>query len=159
MYRLLREGRLGNFTKRLSGSVDLATLPLNTRVSVRSLEVGKFFEITTLDKALSRIKTHIVTVSPSDENLILQGEIMRSHLGLELFYNMTPNISHRDAMKNAKNVTGVNAVVLLKHVAPEDYEHLVEIMDAYDAIVEFSVYSMPEGEMSRRTLIWEVRNY
>ena len=45
-------------------------------------------------------------------------------------------------------------------VDDEDYEWLMQLLDTYDSVVEFSAYDRAVGILPiRNTIIWEVRNY
>lgn len=97
-----------------------------------------------------------------DEQIVLQGEVMRSIRGLDLTYSQESSIMHRFAMKTAKHADGLQAVGLLqKHLSPSSYDDLMELLSLYqDSIIEFTTYTIDVGNCrGRNTIMWEVRNY
>lgn len=97
-----------------------------------------------------------------DDRILLQGEMMRTPHGLELYYS-----THKEPMRTALAVAprrayGLSANLLLNHYCePKSFVMLSELLDKYnDAVVEFSVYSVCLGLLpGHNTIVWEVRDY
>jgi hypothetical protein len=95
-----------------------------------------------------------------DKRVTFQGEVCRSHRGLELRYS-TENLPMRDAMEDARHACGLQALLLMQHFCcPPGYTKIMDLLDEYDGhVVEFTVFDVPCGELKRNTIIWEVRDY
>jgi hypothetical protein len=102
-----------------------------------------------------------VNESAPDDRLVIQGEVQRGLMGLDLTYS-TEKTKMRLAMANPSHAVGLRASLLLQHyMTPDDWEDLNLLLDTYeDAVVEFSTYEMELGDCPhRRTVFWEVRSY
>ena len=102
-----------------------------------------------------------INESAPDDDLIWQGEIMRSLDSYDLTYSYEKT-KMRTALENALFMRGVNVIRLLrKTLTPCSFNDLMELFDMYpDSIIELSVYKYPIGCLSHRNaVIWEVRNY
>lgn len=113
-------------------------------------------------KEYSSKNLYISAMAPHDKGLI-QGEIRRSHRGLELYWTMA-TLPMRQAFKELGGAveTGITAKTLLEAVLdPLSYEWVQYLLDAYpDHIVEFSSFGCNWGTIpNRNTIIWEVRLY
>ena len=118
----------------------------------RGIEVDGLYQVSQL---------YISAMAPTEKTLI-QGEVMRTHLGLEMFYSFVKK-PMRDALKEGGvTARGVSVIVLLKHfMNTASYEWLNVLLDRYpDHVVEFSVYDCEWGTVSGyNTVFWEVRLY
>ena len=101
--------------------------------------------------------------NPPDDQLLLQGEVMRTPCGLALHYSREKKVSLRQGLaRGGELANGLVAVTILKEMlTPVDYDDIMELLTLYEgAVVEFSCYSVPVGVCPHRsTLIWEVRHY
>ena len=98
--------------------------------------------------------------SMPDDRLLLQGEVERTPTGLALTWN-DERINMRQAMRRPNVCYGVESVLRLRNaLTPTSYDDLIELLDCYDGVVEFSSYEINVGCFSfRNTVFWEVRNY
>jgi hypothetical protein len=100
--------------------------------------------------------------SAPDDLLLIQGEVARVPGGLYLRFDRTPGLKMREAMKIAKDATGLTAKLMLQHLLwPASYDEVMDLLDAYpDHVIEFSAYDVACGNLPHRnTLVWEVRRY
>lgn len=99
--------------------------------------------------------------SPDDNKLLVQGEFFYSLDGPTLFFNTTPGINMRTALKTAQHVTGVRAIGILRHFLDgSSFDDMMDLTNLYpEAVVEFAAYSIPLGSCHRNTIVWEVRNF
>lgn len=95
------------------------------------------------------------------KHVTIQGEICRTHRGLEFQYSMV-NLPMRSAMEgHAKHTHGLTALILIKHFCcPSGHDCLMDLMDEYpDHVIEFTCFDIPCGARKWLTIIWEVRSY
>ena len=100
-------------------------------------------------------------MAPTDKTVI-QGELMITESGLELYYTKIQKPMRRAFRICAETAKGLLAKVILGTYVPDnDQEWLHELLvDRYPGhVVEFSTYSVPFGTERKRTVIWEVRKY
>lgn len=100
--------------------------------------------------------------SMPDEHLIIQGEIMRTWLGLALWYTTKKEPMNNALKKESLYAEGLKAKLLLENtMCPSSYSDLEALFDLFpDSAVEFSTYDISVGNIpNRNTVIWEVRNY
>jgi hypothetical protein len=100
--------------------------------------------------------------SAPDDQLLVQGEVMRGLRGLEMRYSTTPGISMREAMKSPREVAGVVARAILDLFLDanslDDIDALFELYP--DSVIEFGAYRHDVGCLpNRNTFFWEVRNF
>lgn len=103
-----------------------------------------------------------VEVLPFGTPRYLNAEAGRFHHGVELRWADSSDLSLReDLEKNGEICVGLQAVMIMRsRVPPEDLEMLYDIWDDFPgAVIEFSVYSKPCGQLNRQTIVWEVRHY
>lgn len=103
----------------------------------------------------------VINESGPDDEVLIQGEIMRNTSGYSLFYSLEKG-KMRDCLKKGEQIEGLNAKLLMqKYLTPNSLEDIMELLDEYPGhIVEFSTYDKNLGDCSaRNTVIWEVRNY
>jgi len=100
--------------------------------------------------------------SMPDEHLLIQGEIMRTWLGLSLWYT-TKKEPMNGALKNESlYAEGLRAKLLLEgNMCPSSYSDLEALFELFpNSAIEFSSYNINVGNIpNRNTVIWEVRNY
>jgi len=97
-----------------------------------------------------------------DEELRIQGEIMRSIRSYSLTYTTIKEPMNYALAKETLHAEGLAALNLIKsNLFPSSYEDLQTLFDIFpDSVIEFSSYHVPLGNLpNRNTLIWEVRNY
>lgn len=96
------------------------------------------------------------------ERTTLQGEVMRSSSGLELFASRV-RLPMRDALRSGGfRASGLRAQMLIaSHLDASSREWLDHLLDTYpDHVIEFSTFAIPWGVAPHRnTVIWEVRRY
>lgn len=100
--------------------------------------------------------------SMPDEELTIQGEIMRSKNFYELTYSTIKEPMNRALEKETLHAEGLTALNLIKNnFCPSSYANLQNLFDLFsDSVIEFSCYRIPVGNLkNRNTIIWEVRNY
>jgi len=111
----------------------------------------------------------MISPNPPDDKIAIQGELMRTPLGLHFKYNCTPNKSLRRAMDEftedgdrAGYATGLTAKMLLQqNLTPSSYADLEAVLDQYpDHVVELTAWAVEVGNIpGRNTCVWEVRLY
>ena len=97
-----------------------------------------------------------------DENLVLQGEVMRSERGLSLRYSRLPKPMRLALKEQEEHADGVIATIILQTALdPSSWDCLNELLEKYvGAVVEFSTWSHDVGDIgNRNTVFWEVRHY
>jgi hypothetical protein len=97
-----------------------------------------------------------------DEELLIQGEVMRSLENYSLTYTRVKEPMNYAFAKETLHENGVNALHLLKqNLFPSSYEDLQALFDIFpDSVIEFSSYRIPVGNLpNRNAILWEVRNY
>jgi len=100
--------------------------------------------------------------SMPNEYLVIQGEVMRTHLGLSLWYTTKKEPMNGALRKESLYAEGLKAKLILENfVNPSSYSDLESLMELFpDSAIEFSTYSINVGNIpNRNTVIWEVRNY
>ncbi|VVB78041.1 Uncharacterised protein [uncultured archaeon] len=102
------------------------------------------------------------SLTPPDDKLRIQGEIMRTEQGIFVLYSTVKkpmNLSLRDEEKIA---TGICAQKLLEeNLFPVSLDDIYEILELFpNDVIEFSSYDVCVGNLPHRnTIIWEVRGY
>lgn len=119
-----------------------------------------------------------------DHLVTVQGEVMRSHRGLELQYawrsgkrmRQSLSLPRATVLKTDWKIIHVDTAYPLLHVYDshgaeaalllrwfmdgQSRDFLDEIWDRYpDSVVEFACYEKPVGLLGWNTLFWEVRDY
>lgn len=96
-----------------------------------------------------------------DRYLRIQGEVARSHRGLELRWSPLKKKMRLALAEDERNTVGLKAKLILEHyLDPCDYDWIMELLDRYpDHVVEFSVWGVPFGVLQRRMIVWECRLY
>ncbi|MBW3020365.1 hypothetical protein KY334_03635 [Candidatus Woesearchaeota archaeon] len=172
-YELWNKGLLGNKLRTWDSYEDIIKSNYEGTVTVRNKNPNSKFckydvsikDIPNLIKEWSKegcdVKEVTYNESAPDEFLLIQGEIMKSN---EFYYfrYSTEKTNMRDALKNAKDIEGLEVEMLLKkYMDSASYDDLMILLDTYpDHVVEFSVYSIDLGEVpNRNTIFWEVRKY
>ena len=100
--------------------------------------------------------------SMPDEKLILQGEVMRGMLGLDLTYTTIKKPMNIALKEKEKYTSGIISQQILRTIlSPPSFSDLDALLEIYPkSIIEFSAYSCEVGNIpGRNTIIWEVRNY
>jgi hypothetical protein len=100
--------------------------------------------------------------SMPDEHLVIQGEVMKTWLGLSLMYTTKKEPMNSALKKESLYAEGLKAKLLLENsMCPSSYSDLEALFDWFpDSAVEFSTYNISVGNIpNRNTVIWEVRNY
>jgi hypothetical protein len=100
--------------------------------------------------------------SMPDSNLIFQGEIMITPLGLYILYSTLKKPMKQGLNEESLHAFGLRASMLLEHnLSPSSMADINALLELFpDSIIEFSTYSVSVGDLpGRNTIIWEVRNY
>ena len=100
--------------------------------------------------------------SMPDDHLLIQGEIMRTHLGLYLLYTTKKEPMNGALKKESLYAERLKAKLLLEqNMCPSSYSDLEALLDLFpNSVIEFSSYDIDVGNIPHRnTVIWEVRNY
>ena len=106
--------------------------------------------------------------SMPDQNLVLQGEVMRGMEGFELTYTTVKKPMNVALKEEELYASGLVAKIILQEALwPSSYNDLTELLDLYSndrgspsCVVEFSAYDVAVGDCrGRNAVIWEVRNY
>lgn len=173
MYRLLTQGQLGN-TFRVWDGVDAFKRSMLFRscysglFSVRCKTVGApgdhhlgFREAVEFARCLERYDlVPIIQESSPDSHITLQGEFMWWNDVFYLSYS-TQKAYMRTAMLDAKNVSGREAEVLLRHaMGQESWSDFVWLSMIYpEHAFEFTAYDRRVGVENKYVICWEVRAY
>ena len=96
--------------------------------------------------------------------VIFQGELMRSHRGLEATVGLYPRMAMRPAMAAGLLRPYIGLIVhqyMKFFMDGNSYDDIMSLMDEYpESVIEFSTFDEWVGIMPRRnTIVWEVRNY
>lgn len=96
-----------------------------------------------------------------DRYLRLQGEVARSHRGLELRWSPLKKKMRHALAEDERNAVGMQAQAILReHLDPVAYDWLEVLLERYpDHVVEFSTWSVPFGVLGWNTVFWECRLY
>lgn len=115
-----------------------------------------------VDSGIDPATLYISAMAPHHLNVI-QGEVIRSHRHLDLYYTLEPDLPMRDALaKSAKQVYGVTARSILRtYLNQRSYDWMEYLLDQYPGhVVEFSVFGRCWGTVpGYNTVFWEVRKY
>lgn len=99
-----------------------------------------------------------------DQYRVLQGEVCRTHRGMEGYLDTISKLPMRPAMAagHMRHCSYATTIALLnKFMDPNSRADLDALLELYpDAAVEFSTFSVNVGIFPHRnTLFWETRNY
>lgn len=92
----------------------------------------------------------------------INGEVMRDHRGLCLYYSEVKEAMRPSLLKGGKQVFRLQAgMVLRQHLTPHDREWLMHLLNLYpDHVIEFTAFNRCWGTVpSSKCVIWEVRKY
>ena len=161
MYKLLRSGAFGNTARSWSSYAELLASDYRGLVGVRSLVTGgPFLAHVPFDKVPKTANNY--SEMQDDSNILLQGEIYRSEMGLYLYASKVQRHMRLALAEGGESFWLSRARVKLQTALwPSDYDDLMLLLDEYpESVVEFSAYSRAVGNIpNRNTIIWEVRNY
>lgn len=170
MYEMLRQGKLGNTLRTWGTEEEYLASGFRGRASLRCAKPGITFrhgmthEETVRQGRLCfegcKPEDFIYCEAAPDWECTFQGEVQRGLHGLDLFWS-TRQSNHRVAMQTAQQTHGLTALTLLRHyLDPQDYDDLMCLLDLYEGhVIEFSVFRVTLGQLSRRMIVWEVRSY
>lgn len=166
-YELYLAGHLGNKLRTFASPSELRDSRYYGTVTARSTsEHDKTCLYRIPWKEAIHLPKHFCFNEPApDDQLLIQGEVMRTEAGLYLGYSTERYLPMRIALRKAKIAQGLKAKLILEHfLSPASYEELMGLLgllERYpDAVVEFSTYDKCLGNLPHRnTIIWEVRNY
>ena len=168
MYRLMADGRFGNYPRAWSTVEEVERSGFDGLVSIRSLERSSSLRmyhipakklrgtvISIPDQLLSRGVTFCE--APPDDKRTIQGEWD----GENLFYSFDQTPMRTALEKDGKHVRGLEARMLLqRHLDPSDLDWLDALVEQYpDHVIEFSGFRVRCGTLSKRMIVWEVRAY
>jgi len=174
-YELFNSGFFGNKVETASSYDEVIKKRWRGTVSIRSSGSGTLralvynFPIEDIPKEIEKrrdlgfdISKLSFSLTPRDDKLRIQGEIMRTEKGLFVLYSRVKkpmNLSLRDEEKIA---FGFQALKLLEeNLFPVSLEDIYELLDLFpNDVIEFSSYDVCVGNLPHRnTIIWEVRGY
>lgn len=105
---------------------------------------------------------YLAEMAPHEYNLI-QGEVCRTHRGLELYFSRVKDVPMRMALSTRSETRmGLRADHTLRtYLCPNSYEWLMYLLDEYDGhTIEFSTFSRNWGTLpGYNTVFWEIRLY
>lgn len=93
---------------------------------------------------------------------LLNGELIRTHEGLYLFYSTVQKPMRDSLREGGREAKGVSVQFILKHYMNErSYDWTMLLLDRYpDHVIEFTVVDRCWGTVpGYNTLFWEVRSY
>lgn len=182
-YELYHKGAYGNHLRFWASLNDLfndvmeGTWKPSDPVALRTrnkpgVQLPKYCSVTYLSEIMPLVNTWtteygisvediVINEIGEDRAIVFQGEVMRSTNYFDLHYS-TCKLMMREALQYApQHVSGLTALNLLKgHMDTPSFDNLERLFDLYpDAIIEFSVYAKPVGNLKLNTVFWEVRGY
>ena len=134
MYAMLRQGKLGNTLRTWDTEDEFLASGFRGRSSLRCKKPGvPFRHGLSFEETVAQGRTCFEGCQPGDFvyceaapdwECVFQGEVQRGLYGLDLFWS-TAKANHRIAMRSAKQVHGLQALLLLRHhLDPSDYDDL-----------------------------------
>lgn len=131
----------------------------NTQYNVHIKEIPK--KIKQLGEKGILEKNLTFNESMPDENISIQGEIMRSPSGLYLHYSTLKEPMNLALKKQPRNAKGLTAKLLLQNkMSPSSYIMIEEFLEMFpEDIIEFSSWKKNVGTEKKDIIIWEIRNY
>lgn len=100
-----------------------------------------------------------------DDQIALQGEVMRSPTGLSLRYSHEKTVMRTALATKQFHAEGLKAKLILEHYLDAvSLDNLNYLLDTYQhptvtTVIEFSTYSCQVGNLGWNTVFWEVRAY
>lgn len=169
MYRLWRAGLLGNKPRTWANRDQLQASGYRGELTIRSVASagGTTRYRVSYDEAIrlsfSWPCAHNFNESMPDEDLILQGEVMRSETDwMILSFDTVANRKFNEARAHFTTYYGLwSKLTLQRYLWPASYDDIVEMLDLYPGhVIEFSAYSKAVGDCTHRnTVLWEIRSY
>lgn len=107
-----------------------------------------------------RSRIRVSEMAPDDE-LLIQGELVRDERGLSFFWSREKS-PMRVALRNGQESVGLSALLILKHaLTPSSMSDIEELWEQFpNSAIELSVFRVCLGDCrGRNTIVWEVRNY
>jgi hypothetical protein len=112
-----------------------------------------------LNSGLTPKDLYISGMCPT-EKTVIQGEILQTTEGLNLYYTTVAKPMREALAQEAHNVVGLRALGTIKHyMDPGSYDWIQVLLERYPLhVIEFTTLSVNWGTIPHRnTLIWEVR--
>ena len=172
-YAIYQQGGFGNKLRTWSDYEEFAQTDFNGLVCLRYKEPASHYcrynvpaaevpdMIANLVKQGADYRKLVISEMAPDDDLLFQGEVMRSPNYYNFFYSREP-LPMREALKRGVQIQGLAVVQMFREgMSPSSFEDFQALMDLYpDSVVELSVYSKDIGFIpGRNTIVWEVRNY
>lgn len=170
-YRLWKAGRLGNKPQTFT-TIEEAVASTCSHIGFREVGVpGGRFDLVRREEATNiaadwtkKGQVYSLDGSVGPQSVVFQGELLRSHKGLEGFFAIEPRMTMRASLNARlhKHMDGARLACLLRHyLDASSYDDVMILLETYpDSVIELSVFDHWVGEIPRRnTIIWEVRNY
>jgi hypothetical protein len=165
MYGMYQGGAFGNRLQSWSSVAEYLESNFDGLVVIRSKTPGgvcHYGLCRDMARQYLTIPGLVVSELADDKKLVLQGEVMRTPLGLHLMYSTVPKPMRQALQQQREFATGLTAKIILEsRLDAQSFDELMDMLDKYeDHVVEFSTYSVDVGCCLRRnTVFWEVRAY
>lgn len=161
LYRDVMEGTWKAHEPVALRTVDKPGIQLPRYCSVTYLsEVGKLAHLWINEYGINP-NDIVVNEIGKDGHIILQGEVTRSTKHYSLYYSTAKFMMREALVIDPQHLDGLQAIKMLesKMDAPS-YENLQRLFDEFpEAVIEFSIYDQPVGNLQHNTVFWEVRAY
>lgn len=131
-----------------------------TWYNIESFQVRGYWHMIVDDwKQAEASQLYISAMAPKH---LLNGELMRTHEGLHLFYSLVQKPMRDSLKEGGREAKGVAVQFILKHFMNQrSYDWTMMLLDRYpDHVIEFTVIDRCWGTVpGYNTLFWEVRQY
>jgi len=179
-YALYLEGLLGNIALTWNTAEEILKSNWKGKICIRGMGIKRKqprYKVP-LEKLNQTIKEMITEGIPKDtlkfnqsmpdNNLTIQGEIIRTHKGLSITYTHIKKPMNIALKEQELLAEGLKANLILKNFLwPASYNEIMNLLDFFSkeiyqpsCVIEFSTYDTNIGNLpGRNTVIWEVRDY
>lgn len=170
MKRMLVAGEFGNTIRSWASYEEMVAAGYTGRVYVRSNlwsatnarmnEVPLNEVLSTLERLNIDPQTCRYFENPPNHQRVIQGEVCFDP-GLSLTFSFVQKPLSDALAERSQHATGASArAVLRRFLSPDSITWLEYLLDTYEgAAVEFTEFSVPQGVLNDRLVIWEVRHF
>jgi hypothetical protein len=174
-YELFNKGFFGNKVDTANSYEEIIKKAWKGTVSIRSSGSGTAralvynFPIKNIPEEIEKrnklgfdISKLSFSLTPPDDKLRIQGEIIRTERGIFVLYSTVKKPMNLSLKDKEKIADGLEALKLLEeNLFPVSLEDIYELLDLFpNDVIEFSSYDVCVGNLPHRnTIIWEVRGY